>query len=97
MNGPQTNSQRFVSVVIESIHDVAPHLEPVAESTSLIGVNAILDSVGFISLLVAIEQRLEGRVDLATDFLEHGTTIDDSNPFCTVATLAHHLDRLHGA
>jgi hypothetical protein len=95
METPRSNTS-FANVVIEAIGEVAPHVVNPAQDTCLLGDNAVLDSVGFITLLVAVEQRLDGRVDLSTAFLELGETAADANPFRTVATLARHLEAMAG-
>jgi acyl carrier protein len=95
MEYPPLNTS-LARLVIKVIGEVAPHIPVATEDTRLLGDGAVLDSVGFITLLVAIEQRLEGRVDLSTAFLESGAAPDDANPFRTVASLARHLEAASG-
>ena len=82
------------SVVVAALAEVAPQLVDVHEGTLLIGEAAVIDSIGFVTLLVEVEQRLDGQLDLAASFLDHGTEEGEANPFRTVGTLAHHLQVL---
>lgn len=93
-NHPSTSEARSVEIVRRAIAAVRPDLLSVDVSTPLIGDAAVLDSVGFVTLLVAIEEQMDGRVDLAAAFLESGTEDNATNPFCTVGTLAQHLRAL---
>ena len=95
MKTPQRD-RSYASVVVDAMGEVAPQIAAPSEKTLLFGENAVLDSVAFITLLVAIEQRLDGRVDLSTAFLELGATPGDANPFRTVASLARHLETMAG-
>jgi hypothetical protein len=81
-------------VVVESVKAVAPDAGPVGRDTYLAGSQAILDSVGFVTLLVDIEGRLGNSVDLSTSFLEQDGMDEASNPFRTVESLAAHIQRL---
>ena len=77
------------AIVVTALAQVVPGVA-VGDETTLVGDSAVIDSVGFVTLLVEVEQGLNGRVDLATSFLQHGSTIEDS-PFRTVATLVRHI------
>lgn len=81
----------LVGIVREAIAQIMPDIAAMEHDTPLIGEGAVLDSVGFVTLLIAIEQQLEGRVDLASSFLEVGTVDEATNPFRTVGALARHL------
>jgi hypothetical protein len=89
-----TNEASFLRIVREAITEIVPAADRVNEGTQLIGEAAVVDSVGFITLLVAIEHRLDGHVDLAASFLEHGMADNPTNPFLTVGSLTRHLRTL---
>lgn len=80
--------------VIDSVRTVAPDAGPVGTDTRLVGSQAVLDSVGFVTLLVDLEGRLGNGVDLSTSFLEQDGVDEASNPFRTVDSLAAHIRRL---
>jgi acyl carrier protein len=81
------------AVVLETLALVSPGL-PSDDSLPLIGSQASLDSVGFINLLVALEQRLGGAIDLSASFMEQGDGEGPGNPFRTVGSLTRHIQDL---
>src|SRR5262245_5032375 len=60
------------SVVAATLQSVRPDVEGIGDDTLLLGTGAVLDSVGFVSLLVGLEQNLGNGMDLASSFLEQG-------------------------
>ena len=80
--------------VLESVKTVAPDAGPVGSGTYLAGSEAILDSVGFVTLLVDLEGRLGNGVDLSTSFMEHDGVDEASSPFRTVDSLVAHIQHL---
>ncbi len=83
----------LLSLVIETIGVVSPGAADVNAATPLIGARAVLDSVGLVTLLVTLEQKLDNAVDLAALFMGQGDPDAPENPFRTVASLAEHLRR----
>jgi len=81
-------------LVIESVKTVAPDAGAIGTDTHLVGGQAILDSVGFVTLLVDLEGRLGNSVDLSTSFLEQDGVDEAANPFRTVDSLAAHIQQL---
>jgi len=88
------NRDTIVSVIADTVATVSPDSGPVDESTYLLGSYAILDSVGFITLLVTLEQNLSNAVDLSASFIEQGHLEETRNPFLTVGSLANHIHTL---
>jgi hypothetical protein len=80
--------------VLESVKTVAPDAGPVGSGTYLTGSEAVLDSVGFVTLLVDLEGRLGNGVDLSTSFMEHDAVDEASSPFRTVDSLVAHIQHL---
>lgn len=87
----------IVRSVADAVADVAPQARTIAETTCLMGNDAILDSVGFVTFLVALEQKLGNEIDLSTAFISQGTVEESQNPFLTVGSLAAHIELLLGA
>jgi hypothetical protein len=79
------------TVVLDTIGSINPGLVAVSAETALMGESAILDSVGLVTLLVSLEERLEGAVDLAASFLAQQNPDSSEHPFRTVGSLAVHL------
>ena len=88
------NRDEIRRAVIDSVRTVAPDVGPVGTDTCLVGSQASLDSVGFVTVLVDLEGRLGNGVDLSTSFLEQDGVDEASNPFRTVDSLAAHIQRL---
>jgi acyl carrier protein len=81
------------ALIRETLAATSPGRGPLAADTPLVGPHAVVDSVGLVTLLVALEEELGGTVDLAASFLEQGDAEHD-NPFRTIGSLAEHLHRL---
>jgi len=88
------NRDTILSVIADTVATVSPDSGPVDEATYLLGSYAILDSVGFITLLVTLEQNLSNAVDLSASFIEQGHFEETKNPFRTVGSLANHIHNL---
>jgi len=82
------------AAVVESIKTVAPDAGPVGRSTYLAGSEAVLDSVGFVTLLVDLEGRLGNGVELSSSFMEYDGADEASSPFRTVDSLVAHIQQL---
>ncbi|HET9372553.1 MAG TPA: hypothetical protein VFO19_19960 [Vicinamibacterales bacterium] len=83
-------SDHVQETIAAAIRKVSPSSAGVGAETALLGPNASLDSVGFVTLLVTLEGDLGNRVDLSEAFLADGGAGPDS-PFRTVGTLAAHI------
>lgn len=59
------------------------------EATALLGAGAVIDSIGFVTLVIEIEQDLG--VDLSESFADSAAADPASNPFRTLGTLAAHI------
>ena len=93
MNGVPTRNE-LLRTVIESVKGVRPDAAGVGADTHLLGPNAVLDSVGFVTLLIAVEGNLGNAVDLSTSFLEQNGVDAAGSPFSTVGLLADHIGAL---
>jgi hypothetical protein len=91
---PQYSVQDLLALVASNVTAVEPAVASVSADTPLMGQEAVIDSVGFVTLLVGIEQNLGGAVDLAAWFMAQGDRAPAENPFRTAGSLADHLHRL---
>lgn len=89
----QTHSD-LLSAVIEAVATVRPDADAVGQQTRLIGSGALLDSVGLVSLLINLEQRLDNAVDLASSFMTSANLAEEEHPFRTVGSLTEHIQQL---
>ena len=80
--------------VVDSVRVVSPDAATVDVNTHLVGPEAVLDSVGFVTLLITLEERLGNVVDLSASFLEQSELVESGDPFSTVGTLADHIEGL---
>ena len=85
-----------VDLVIRSMTDVLEmNDEPVPEildaETTIVGPSALLDSLGVVSLIVGIEQRLELERDLSITLASDRAMSQRSSPFRTVGVLANYV------
>lgn len=62
--------------------------EPVAADTQLFGETGLLDSVGLVSLVVAVEQALEDELGLQVGLADERALSQRTSPYRTVGSLA---------
>jgi acyl carrier protein len=92
---PQTKDHPdIVHVVVDTLTLVVPTITVADADTSLMGSEAVVDSVGFVTLLVSLEQNLAGKVDLVSSFSALGDVAEKDHPFRTVNSLASHIQSL---
>lgn len=95
-NGQVQN--HLLSAVIDAVTTIRPDAAAaVSEQTRLVGDGALLDSVGLVSLLINLEQRLDNTVDLASSFMANASVAEEEHPFRTVGALAEHIHQLVAA
>ena len=85
-----------IDLVARSMTDVLEmNDEPVPElldaETTIVGPSAILDSLGVVSLIVEIEQRLEQERGLAVTLASDRAMSQRSSPFRSIGVLADYL------
>jgi acyl carrier protein len=66
----------------------------VDQSTPLIGVNSILDSLGLVTLLVDLEQKIDGEYGLSVTLADDRALSQKNSPFRTVNTLTDYVYKL---
>ena len=68
--------------------------EPIDESFALYGKNGVLDSLGLVNLIVAVEQAVEDRFDCSITLADERALSQENSPFATVRSLAEYLSLL---
>lgn len=83
-------------IVVESLKEVfiqagtqAP--EPLNDETVLVGVDAVLDSLGVVSLIVEVEQRLELNHEISVTLANDKAMSQRNSPFRTIGVLTDHV------
>ena len=82
------------AAIATALATIAPEAKNVGPATRLMGSGAVVDSIGFVSLLVSLEQLLPGRVDLASSYMEQPDGDETANPFYAVGSLTSHIHEL---
>lgn len=100
---PDTGIQRqnVVDLIITSAQDVQmmnsgaeTDAAQLTEETRLIGQGAILDSLGLVSLIVEVEQRLADELDLTLILADERAMSQKRSPFRSVGSLADYICEL---
>jgi hypothetical protein len=83
-------------IVVASLQEVfvqsgMPALENVSEVTVLVGKDAVLDSLGVVSLIVEVEQRVEAEHSVSVTLANDKAMSQRNSPFRTVGVLTDHL------
>lgn len=85
-----------VKIVIASLREVLEQAdEPVpdnlSEETVIVGNNAVLDSLGVVSLIVEIEGRLDIDYNIAVTLASDRAMSQRSSPFRTIGVMADYM------
>ena len=83
-------------IVVASLKEVfvqsgLPALEKIDGDTVLVGKDAVLDSLGVVSLIVEVEQRLEGGHGISVTLANDKAMSQKNSPFRTVGVLTDHV------
>jgi acyl carrier protein len=81
----------LVTLVSEVLSSTVPDCDAPTPDTALIGESAAIDSVALITLLIGVEERLGGAVDLAASLMAFPDADALDHPFRTIGSLATHL------
>lgn len=85
-----------VQIIIASLHEVIQLDEEsvpenMSEETVIVGNNAVIDSLGVVSLIVEIEGRLETDHDVSVTLASDRAMSQRSSPFRTVGVMADYI------
>ena len=85
-----------LAVVKTALHDLLTQNgdeipAPFDESVVLVGKDAVIDSLGVVSLIVEIEQVLETEHDVSVTLANDRAMSERNSPFRTVGVLADHV------
>jgi acyl carrier protein len=75
----------------EVLEQAGTPLERIDEETEIVGPAAVIDSIGVVSLIVDIEQRLQMDHDIAVTLASEKAMSQKNSPFRTVGVLATHV------
>ena len=93
-----TNNQKVVQVIFSAVDDLNQqlprdqHLEKSTDSV-LLG-SQKLDSLGFVNLIVATEQKIEEEFGTPVSLFDEKAMSQQNSPFKNIGTLADYIDSL---
>ena len=95
----QPNRDTIARLVMLSLHEVLSQKEQplpdlVNGAVNLIGRQAVLDSLGLVTLIVDLEQRLEEEYGVSLILVDEQAMSQRSSPFRTVQSLIDYICRL---
>ncbi len=87
---------RLVDIVVSAVRDYAAsvgggRVAEISGSTALFGPRGALDSIGLVSVLVALEQELGEAHGLAVSLMDERAMSRERSPFRTPETLADYV------
>ncbi len=95
-NQRQLGRSKIVALVISSLQNIflereMPIPNPLDESVTLIGPRSVLDSLGLVTLLVDLEQRLDDEHGLTLTLADERALSQKNSPFRTVRSLTEYI------
>lgn len=81
-------SRSFVSTASEAGAQLATEVE---ESTELVGPNSVLDSMGLVTLVLDVEQRLDEQVGVTVSLMNEQALSRRHSPFRTIGSLVDYI------
>ena len=83
--------QEVIDIIIEMAREVCEmeaDADSLTEETVLFGEGGLLDSMGLVTLIVAVEQEIEDRFEASAGLADEKAMSQANSPFRSVATLA---------
>jgi acyl carrier protein len=82
--------------VLSMVNDSQPNPTQLGDDTPLIGRKGVLDSMGLVTLIVDVEQRLEEEHDIVVVIADERAMSQKHSPFRSVGSLADYILQLAG-
>ncbi len=91
-----SNNEKIILAVMEAIDELNGQLPKEdklekAMDTALFGEGGKLDSLGLVSLVTTVEQKIEENFGITATLLEDIADLENNNPFSTVKTLTDYV------
>jgi acyl carrier protein len=92
-----SRSEQITRAVLACVEDVNTQMPDGAKlrvdvDCPVLGPGSVLDSLGLLNLLVAVEERLSAELGLNVDLLDEDLLADRNGPLRTVGTLIDHVE-----
>ena len=92
MNMDRATALNIVTACLkDGLEQAGTPIEQINEDTVIVGPSAVLDSIGVVSLIVDIEQRLQMDHDIAVTLANEKAMSQKNSPFRTVGVLSSHI------
>jgi D-alanine--poly(phosphoribitol) ligase subunit 2 len=82
----------ITTLILDTMHQLRNDLElpdmPLTADTPLFGQEGVLDSLGLVTLVVAVEQAIEDQYRILVSLADEKALSQKNSPFRTVSTLA---------
>lgn len=87
---------KAISGAIDNVNQLLDKEEKIekAPDTALFGPSGVLDSLGFVNLIVAVEQKIEEEFGVAITLADERAMSRRNNPFQTIRTLSDYITSL---
>ncbi len=87
--------EELIGLIVEAARELDEQQELVldgelGEDTPLFGENGLLDSMGLVSLVIAVEQAIEDKYDLSVALADEKALSQKHSPYRTVRALAEY-------
>ena len=97
-NGVTLSREAVGRIVLDGLRDVLAmrnnagvDMDNLGEETYLIGHGAVLDSMGLVTLVIDVEQRLEDEFDVALILVDEKAMSQKNSPFRSIGSLIDHV------
>jgi len=95
----QPTREQVVALIVDSLQELlamdgAGESDAVDEETRLLGRSAVVESMGLVTLIVEVEQRLESDFDVVVVLADDRAMSQSRSPFLSVGTLADYICQL---
>ena len=96
---PKLNREVAIRVILAALRDILEtriedNLPALDETTQMIGRAAVLDSIGFVTLIIEVEQRLESDYGLVVVLTDDRSMSQTRSPFFSVGLMADYVLQL---
>lgn len=90
----ENTKETLINIVIEETKALIDNDENLNEKTALLGAEGILDSMGLVSLIVAVEQDVEDEFGKEITIADAKAMSQKNSPFRTIGSLVDYIKNL---
>ena len=91
--------KELIALIVKTLQEIDGHqsrpiLRDVRNDTPLFGQEGILDSMGLVTLIVAVEQAIEDTLGVSVSLADEKAMSQQQSPYRTIAALAEYAQRI---